>query len=86
MFLMARFSFYEPKINAWSSIILWTYMNLRLIQDQTYTRGIWKVMHIHLYKFTQYSEKKDEGINVKRQDMGLLGVPYFNVCIGAITS
>ena len=28
------------------------------------TRGIWKVMHIHRYNFTQWSEKKDEGISV----------------------
>ena len=28
------------------------------------TRGIWKVMHIHPYNFTQWSEKKDEGISV----------------------
>ena len=30
----------------------------------TNTRGIWKVMHIHPYNFTQWSEKKDEGISV----------------------
>ena len=29
-----------------------------------YTRGIWKVMHIDPYNFTQSSEKKDEGISV----------------------
>ena len=41
------------------------------------TRGIWKVMHIHPYNFTLWSEKKDEGIR-------LLGVPCFNVCFDAI--
>ena len=34
------------------------------LKDNGYTRGIWKVMHIHLYNFTQWSEKKDEGISV----------------------
>ena len=30
----------------------------------TYTRDIWKVMHIHPYNFTQLWEKNDEGIGV----------------------
>ena len=51
-----------------------------------HTRGIWKVMHIHLYNFTQWSEKKKWRYQCKRQDMGLLRVPCFNVCIDAITS
>ena len=28
------------------------------------TKGIWRVMHIHPYNFTQWSEKKHEGISV----------------------
>ena len=34
------------------------------------TRGIWKVMHIHSYNCTQWSEKKDEGINVNARIWG----------------
>ena len=35
-----------------------------------HTRGIWKVMHIDPYNFTQWSEKKDEGINVNARIWG----------------
>ena len=38
-------------------------VNVKWNQDE-YTRGIWKVMHIHLYNFTQWSEKKEEGLSV----------------------
>ena len=37
------------------------------------TRGIWKVMHIHPYIFTQWSEKKDEGISVNVRIWGFWG-------------
>ena len=37
------------------------------------TRGIWKVMHIDPYKFTQWSEKKDEGISVNVRIWSFLG-------------
>ena len=39
----------------------------------TFTRGIWKVMHIHPYNFTQWSEKKDEGISVNVRVWGFWG-------------
>ena len=34
------------------------------------TSGIWKVMHIHRYNFTQWSEKADEGISVNVRMFG----------------
>ena len=37
------------------------------------TRGIWKVMHIHPYNFTQWSENKDEGISVNIRIWGFWG-------------
>ena len=40
---------------------------------RTDTRGIWKVMHTHLYNFTQCSEKKDEGISVNVRIWGFWG-------------
>ena len=40
------------------------------IQIETSTRGIWKVMHNHPYNFTQWSEKKDEGISVNLRIWG----------------
>ena len=42
----------------------------------TRTRGIWKVMHIHLYNFSQWSEKKDEGINVNVRIWGFWGAMF----------
>ena len=41
-----------------------------------YTRGIWKVMHIHPYYFTQWSEKKDEGISVNIRIWGFWGYHF----------
>ena len=38
-----------------------------------FTRGIWKVMHIHPYNFTQCSEKKDECISVNVRIKGFMG-------------
>ena len=38
-----------------------------------YTTGIWKVMHIDPYNFTQWSEKKDEGISVNVRIWGVWG-------------
>ena len=40
---------------------------------QSYTRGIWKVMHIDPYNFTQWSEKKGEGISVNVRIWGFWG-------------
>ena len=51
-------------INIPSFVAIFTYQ---------YTRGIWKVMHIHLYNFTQWSEKKDEGISVNVRIWGFWG-------------
>ena len=40
------------------------------ISPPVHTRGIWKVMYIHPYNFTQWSEKKDEGIKVSARIWG----------------
>ena len=46
------------------------------LAPRTYTRGIWKVMHIHPYNFTQWSEKKDEGISVNIRIWGFWGTMF----------
>ena len=43
----------------------------KLVLQIQCTRGIWKVMHIHSYNFTQWLEKKDEGISVNVRIWGL---------------
>ena len=45
------------------------------------TRGIWKVMHIHPYNFTQWSEKNDEGISV---NVRIWGVWRYHVLMFAL--
>ena len=44
-----------------------------LVNGDRYTRGIWKVMHMDPYNCTQWSEKKDEGINVNVRIWGFWG-------------
>ena len=43
------------------------------------TRGIWKVMHIDPYNFTEWSEKQDEGISVNVRIWGFWG--YHNLML-----
>ena len=50
--------------------------NLVSCKGNQCTRGIWKVMHIHPYNFTQWSEKKDEGISVNIRIWGFRGYHF----------
>ena len=45
-------------------------INYNKVHHYIDTRGIWKVMHIHPYNFTQWSVKKDEGISLNVRILG----------------
>ena len=46
------------------------------IIEEEDTRGIWKVMYIDPYNFTQWSEKKDECISVNIRIWGFWGTMF----------